>query len=130
MNPSPGTVWFALAQAKPAEKRIAFLDTKCDGGVAVRHRLEALLAAHERPESALATDAPVVKATIKLDLADAPDEAVGQTLGRYKLRERVGEGGCGVVYVAEQTEPVRRLKALKGIKPGKVTDTVSNGRSA
>ena len=54
--------------------------------------------------------------TIKLDFADAPDEAVGQTLGRYKLLERVGEGGCGVVYVAEQTEPVRRRVALKVIK--------------
>ena len=51
--------------------------------------------------------------SLKLDLADAPDEAVGQTLGRYKLLERVGEGGCGVVYVAEQTEPVRRRVALK-----------------
>ena len=60
--------------------------------------------------------------TIKLDLADAPDEAVGQTLGRYKLLERVGEGGCGVVYVAEQTEPVRRRVALKVIKLGMPTN--------
>ncbi len=41
-----------------------------------------------------------------------------QTLGRYKLLERVGEGGCGVVHVAEQTEPVRRRVALKVIKLG------------
>lgn len=130
MNPSPEKVRFALAQAKPAEKRIAFPDTKCDGGVAVRHRLEALIAAHERPESALATDAPVVNASFKFDPAVVSDEAVGQTLGRYKLLERVGEGGCGVVYVAEQAEPVRRLMALKVIKPGKITNAVSNGRSA
>jgi hypothetical protein len=51
--------------------------------------------------------------TIKVELTDElTDEAVRQTLGRYKLLERVGEGGCGVVYVAEQTEPVRRV-ALK-----------------
>ena len=62
--------------------------------------------------------------------APASDEAAGQTLGRYKSLERIGEGGCGVVYDAEQTEPVRRLMALKVIKPGKVTNTVSNGRSA
>jgi serine/threonine protein kinase len=49
---------------------------------------------------------------------------VGQTLGRYKLLERVGEGGCGVVYVAEQTEPVRRRVALKVIKLGMDTKQV------
>ena len=53
-----------------------------------------------------------------------PDEAVGQTLGRYKLLERVGEGGCGVVYVAEQVEPVRRRVALKVIKLGMDTKQV------
>lgn len=53
-----------------------------------------------------------------------PDEAVGQTLGRYKLLERIGEGGCGVVCVAEQTEPVRRRVALKVIKLGMDTKQV------
>ena len=52
--------------------------------------------------------AGLARPTIKLDLADAPVEAVGQTLGRHKLLERVGEGGCVVVYSAEQTQPVRR----------------------
>jgi len=130
MNPSPETVWFALAQAKPAEKRIAILDTKCDGGVALRQRLEALLAAHKRPQSALTTDAPVVKASFKFDPAFVSDEAVGQTLGRYKLQERVGEGGCGVVYVAEQTEPVRWGVALEVIELNSVNNPVSNWRSA
>ncbi len=46
------------------------------------------------------------------------DEAIGQTLGRYKLLERVGEGGFGVVYVAEQREPLKRRVALKIIKLG------------
>ena len=49
---------------------------------------------------------------------------MGQTLGRYKLLERVGEGGCGLVYVAEQTEPVRRRVALKVIKLGMDTKQV------
>jgi serine/threonine protein kinase/WD40 repeat protein len=52
------------------------------------------------------------------------DESVGQTLGRYKLLEKLGEGGCGVVYVAEQTEPVRRRVALKVIKLGMDTKAV------
>ena len=118
MNSSPEEALFALALAKPVEKRAAFLDVMCEGDSALRQRLEALLAAHEQPETLLATQAEPARPTIKLDLADAPDEAVGQTLGRYKLLERVGEGGCGVVYVAEQTEPVRRRVALKVIKLG------------
>jgi len=83
-----------------------------------------LLAAHEQPDTLLATQAEAARPTIKLDLTDAPDEAVGQTLGRYKLLERVGEGGCGVVYVAEQTEPVRRRVALQVIKLGMDTKQV------
>ena len=78
------------------------LDREGGGDNALRQRLEALLAAHEQPDDALATQAKTAHATIKLDLADAPDEAVGQTLGRYKLLERVGEGGCGVVYDLER----------------------------
>src|SRR5271155_1811927 len=62
---------------------------------------------------------------MKIEFAEEPpDEAVGQTLGRYKLLEQIGEGGCGVVYVAEQTEPVRRRVALKVIKLGMDTKQV------
>jgi hypothetical protein len=84
---------------------------RAQGDVVLRERLGALLNAHDQTSQATVRDA--ARSPIKLDLADAPDEAVGQTLGRYKLLERVGEGGCGVVYVAEQTEPVRRHVALK-----------------
>jgi len=55
---------------------------------------------------------------------DFRDEALGESIGRYKLLEKVGEGGCGVVYVAEQTEPVRRRVALKVIKLGMDTEAV------
>jgi eukaryotic-like serine/threonine-protein kinase len=120
MNSSPEEALFALALAKPVEKRAAFLDRECGSDAALRARLESLLAAHEQPDTVPATARP----TIKLDFADAPDEAVGQTLGRYKLLERVGEGGCGVVYVAEQTAPVRRRVALKVIKLGMDTKQV------
>ena len=124
MNSSPEEALFALALAKPVEKRAAFLDVMCDGDAALRQRLDALLAAHEQPETLLATQAEAARPTIKLDLADAPDEAVGQTLGRYKLLEQIGEGGCGMVYVAEQKEPVRRKVALKVIKLGMDTKQV------
>src|SRR5439155_18612613 len=75
-------------------------------------------------EGVLAEAPPAAKATMKLELTDAPDEAVGQKIGRYKILERVGEGGCGVGYVAEQTEPVRRRVALKVIKLGMDTKQV------
>src|SRR5881394_2895769 len=118
---------FALAVEKPVAERVAFLQAVCGKDSALRQRLEALLAAHEQPGELLGDDngKSTVKATMKLDLADEPaDEAVGQMLGRYKLLERVGEGGCGVVYVAEQTEPVRRRVALKVIKLGMDTKQV------
>ena len=57
MNPSPEEGLFQLALAKPVEKRAAFLDVMCDGDAALRARLDALLAAHEQPETLLATQA-------------------------------------------------------------------------
>jgi tRNA A-37 threonylcarbamoyl transferase component Bud32/tetratricopeptide (TPR) repeat protein len=116
---------FAAAIVRPASERATFLDGACLGEPDLRQRLEALIVAHEQPEKLLGTDAPQSKATIKLEFASEPaDEAVGQMLGRYKLLEKVGEGGCGVVYVAEQTQPVRRRVALKVIKLGMDTKAV------
>ncbi len=122
MNPNREEALFQLALSKPATKRAAWLDAECEGDTALRQRLEASLAAHEQPATELAdADASTVKADEGIhDI----DEALGQTLGRYKLLERVGEGGCGAVYVAEQTEPVRRRVALKVIKLGMDTKQV------
>jgi len=61
---------------------------------------------------------------LKPETADLADEVIRQRIGRYKILEKVGEGGCGVVYVAEQTEPVRRRVALKVIKLGMDTKQV------
>ena len=124
MPPSNEEALFALALAKPAAERAAWFDRECGADQALRQRLEALLAAHESPDELSPKDKPAAKATMKIEIAEAPDEAVGQTLGRYKLMERLGEGGCGVVYVAEQTEPVRRRVALKVIKLGMDTKQV------
>jgi Leucine-rich repeat (LRR) protein/tRNA A-37 threonylcarbamoyl transferase component Bud32/tetratricopeptide (TPR) repeat protein len=117
-------VLFAAALEMPTDKRDAFLKGACLGDPPLRQRLEALLAAFASPEE-MATKSPTkVAGTPKLDIAHTPDEAVGQTLGRYKLLEKVGEGGCGVVYVAEQSQPVRRRVALKVIKLGMDTKQV------
>ena len=113
----------AAAQLQGVE-RAAFLNSVCLADPALRQRVEALLTAHEESDTLLVSQAEIVRPTVKLDLDDTHDEAVGQTLGRYKLLERIGEGGCGVVYVAEQTQPVRRRVALKVIKLGMDTKQV------
>jgi Protein kinase domain len=115
---------FTAALERSLAERAAFLDGACLGDAALRQRLEALLAAHEQSDDALAEPTPAARPTMKLDLADGPDETVGQKIGRYKILEKIGEGGCGVVYVAEQTEPVRRRVALKVIKLGMDTRQV------
>jgi hypothetical protein len=93
MNPNREKALFALALEKPADKRPAFLDAMCEGDAAFRQRLEALLAAHEQPETLLANRIEAARPTIKLDLDDAPDEAVGQTLGRYKFQQAAKAAG-------------------------------------
>src|SRR5215510_1499253 len=116
---------FALALSKPATERAAWLDRECAGDSALRARVDALLSAHDQSDNLLATQPEEAKRTIKVALPrETADDAVGQTIGRYKLLEKVGEGGCGVVYVAEQTEPVRRRVALKVIKLGMDTKAV------
>jgi serine/threonine protein kinase/tetratricopeptide (TPR) repeat protein len=117
-------VLFEAAAKLGGAERAAFLDGACHGQPALRGRLEARLAVHEGSQVALAETAPPAAGTTKVELADVPDETVGQTIGRYKILEKVGEGGCGVVYVAEQTEPVRRRVALKVIKLGMDTKQV------
>jgi eukaryotic-like serine/threonine-protein kinase len=118
---------FQQALTKSADERAGFLDRECRNDADLRERVEALLAARGRSDELLedAAGEPTVRATMKLESAEeSADEAVGQTLGRYKLLERVGEGGCGVVYVAEQQKPVRRRVALKVIKLGMDTKVV------
>jgi len=102
----------ALAIASPAQ-RAAYLDGACCGDAALRRQVEELLAAHavENP-----LDRPVpLEATIgHQPILEGP----GTVIGPYKLLQQIGEGGMGVVYMAEQEKPVRRKVALKIIKPG------------
>jgi hypothetical protein len=87
----------------------------------LRQRVEALLRAHESAEAFM--DHPAVdlsREPLVVKLAEQP----GDRIGRYKLLQQIGEGGCGVVYMAEQEEPVRRRVALKVIKLGMDTKSV------
>ena len=123
MNSTPEESLLVETLRRPVSERAAFLDGACHGDLALRERLEALLAAHE--QSVTVSDTRVAdRPTPMRDPADKSGKAVGRTLGPYKLLEQVGEGGCGVVYVAEQTEPVRRRVALKVIKLGMDTKVV------
>jgi serine/threonine protein kinase/predicted esterase len=111
---------FAAAIEKPMPERASFLDRACAGDAVLRAQVEALLAAHDRPESLLA--GPAFEATV----AAIPEiaERAGALMGSYKLLQQIGEGGFGVVFMAEQEQPVRRLVALKIIKPGMDTREV------
>src|SRR6185295_4574914 len=94
------------------EARAAFLQGACGQDATLRCKVEELLKEHFSTEPALEEDQP----TVKRDLAS--DAAPAQMLGRYKLLEKIGEGGFGEVWMAEQREPVKRRVALKIIKLG------------
>jgi len=108
----------ALARFTP-EARAAYLEAACRTDAVLRQRVEALLRAAEgagdfleKPPTGLGGEANA------FSLASEFRENLGDRIGRYKLLEKIGEGGMGVVYMAEQEEPVRRRVALKLIKLG------------
>jgi len=116
-NPNAGLAEtiFNGALAFSAAERPAYLAGACQNNLPLRQRVETLLRAHEAPEGFLPEKpAAASGSTVVTPLA----EAVGTVIGRYKLLQQIGEGGCGVVYMAGQEEPIRRRVALKVIKPG------------
>ena len=113
--PSVETVFGeAMEIAAPAE-RSAYLDRACGGDAVLRRQVESLLDAHTRAGDFL--ESPASTPTITRATKPAV-EGPGTTIGPYRLLEEIGEGGMGVVYMAEQTAPVRRRVALKVIRPG------------
>jgi serine/threonine protein kinase/tetratricopeptide (TPR) repeat protein len=133
--PSSDETVFAAALERSPVERAAFLDAACAGNPARRARIDSLLRAHagaadflESPPDALAAAAAVT--TPVFPPAEKPGDSIGlpaigsATAGRYKLLQKIGEGGCGTVYLAEQQEPVVRRVALKVIKLGMDTKEV------
>lgn len=100
--------------------RSKYFDQVCGGDQALRERVEALLAVHEKEEAFLKSSPDFVPTIDHTPIS----ESVGTQIGRYKLLQKIGEGGFGVVYMAEQEKPVRRRVALKIIKPGMDTKQV------
>jgi serine/threonine protein kinase/tetratricopeptide (TPR) repeat protein len=111
---------FAEVLAVPVEKRAAFLDKACGGDDRLRRKLEALLKSHEEIGDFLEETADKAVSDARAMAQEKPLERIG----RYKLLQQIGEGGCGVVFMAEQEEPVRRRVAVKVIKPGMDTKSV------
>jgi serine/threonine protein kinase/tetratricopeptide (TPR) repeat protein len=118
---------FLAALELPAAERPAYLAAACGDDWQLRKRVEELLQANEAPEGFLPVEhgtAPGEAPLPATGQSAALTERPGDCIGRYKLLKKLGEGGCGVVYLAEQEVPVRRKVALKVIKLGMDTRSV------
>jgi serine/threonine protein kinase len=116
---------FLAASEKPAAERSAFLVEATGSDTILRARVEALLKAHDNPDSFLEVPAAAFGVTVDLSPPEPPlAERPGTVIGPYKLLQQIGEGGMGVVFMAEQSEPLQRTVALKIIKPGMDTRQV------
>src|SRR5688572_4226205 len=124
-EPNREQTLFAGALHLTAAERAAFLDRECAGDSALRARVESLLAAYA--EAGTRIDLPMADSgSVQFQAGDIlpRSEQSGERIGRYKLLEKIGEGGFGDVWMAEQEEPVRRRVALKIIKLGMDTREV------
>jgi serine/threonine protein kinase/Flp pilus assembly protein TadD len=117
---------FAAALALPVAERQRYLEQACGGDIDLLRRVQALLRVHEEVGGFLETPAVADLPAVARGGESKPplEEAAGTMIGRYKLLQKIGEGGCGVVYMAEQEEPVQRRVALKVIRLGMDTKEV------
>src|SRR6266404_463573 len=110
-------VFTEAAEIGDPAARAAYLDSACKGDQALRARVERLLEADSQAGNFLHDSDTGGRFGPRA-------EKIGERIGRYRLLESIGRGGCGVVYLAEQEEPVRRRVALKVIKLGMDTQSV------
>src|SRR5260221_4388993 len=124
MNGAPDSdiAVFTEALRLPPEDRERYLDKACNADDEFRSRVEALLQAYEQAGDFLGRSA--AERPPKAAQVHATTEKPGDRIGHYKLLQQIGEGGYGVVYMAEQEAPVRRRVALKIIKQGMDTKNV------
>jgi eukaryotic-like serine/threonine-protein kinase len=116
---------FSEARRLPVGQRTAYITEDCAGDATLRQRIQELLQAGEDAGAFLENPGaapPAPGGTLRLPAI--PTEKAGDWIGRYKLLQQIGEGGCGIVYMAEQEKPVRRKVALKVIKLGMDTKAV------
>src|SRR5712692_7017365 len=116
-------IFLAALEKGTPEERAAFLNAACKEDSELRRRVERLLEAH--PKAGGLLEGPARPAGEETVAYVPTGEQVGAVIaGRYKLLEQIGEGGMGTVWVAEQTQPVRRKVALKLVKAGMDSKTV------
>ncbi len=115
------TIYHAALEKQTEAERRSYLDLACGGDSELRTAVEGLLKAHEGAGNFL--EVPPLGADVTLDTSGLI-EGPGTVIGRYKLLEQIGEGGFGVVYMAEQAKPISRRVALKIIKLGMDTKEV------
>jgi eukaryotic-like serine/threonine-protein kinase len=113
---------FTEAIQLPKEEQSAFLDRACAGNEGLRQKIESLLRSNDRAAGFL--EQPPTKEIGDSRAKTGAGEKAGDRIGHFRLLEQIGEGGCGIVFKAEQEEPVRRRVALKVIKPGMDTKSV------
>ena len=131
-------IFYSALEIKPPDQRQAFLERACQGDAGLRAMVDKLLASQAGADKFF-QEGGVARLPIRelsQSFADTPgltenpdalakeDEVIGKRIGPYKLLQRIGEGGCGVVYMAEQEKPVRRRVAFKIIKLGMDTKSV------
>ncbi len=109
-------IFLEAAEIDHPPARAEYLDQACHGDAKLRERVEALLVAEAEAGGA----PPETPSSMQM----RSDPALGSAIGHYKLLQQIGEGGCGVVFMAEQEKPVRRKVALKVIKLGMDTRQV------
>jgi eukaryotic-like serine/threonine-protein kinase len=110
------SIFAAAVAIAIADERAAYLDQECASDAALRHHVKVLLRAHERTGHLLDRPLPCTPGST---VGYIPREKPGFIVaGHYKLLEEIGEGGMGIVWVAEQSQPVKRKVALKLIKAG------------
>jgi serine/threonine protein kinase len=119
--PSLETIFCDALEIADDDERSAFLDRATGGNSGLRQQVEELLEARLRAGRFL--ESPAVPPTAAVELS-APGEGPGTVIGPYKLLERIGEGGMGEVWMAEQHEPMHRKVALKIVKAGMDTRQV------
>jgi serine/threonine protein kinase len=106
-------LFLAALKVQPSDRE-AYLRQACSGADDLRARVELLIQAHE----ALGSIALSAEAEVGPTIDQAMAETAGTVIGPYKLIEEIGEGGMGTVWMAQQTEPIKRLVAVKLIKAG------------